>query len=118
MKTENNVGDLPQLPSDDKQDELNLEKNGTPRKDVKSCSVCNNEKPLGDFYSKGGRTDSACKACQKKKKKTKYVANKNQDVVAGLTAILGITTQALGKRIRSEIERLDEVIVWLQKSKR
>jgi hypothetical protein len=79
--------------------------------------ICGTIKPLNHFYSKGKRTDSACKECQKQKKKTKYVASKNQDVVARLTAILGITTQGLGRQIRSEIERLDEVIKCLQKSK-
>lgn len=84
----------------------------------KTCSACGISKPVTEFYSKGNRTDSACKDCQTQKKRAKYLANKNQDAVAGLKAVLGITTQGLGKRIRSEIEKLDEVILCLQKSKR
>lgn len=117
MKNEVVVGDLSQLPSDVKQDELKLE-NSAFDEGMKICSTCGAEKPLREYYAKGKRTDSACKACQKKKKKTKYVASKTQDVVSGLTAILAITTHGLRKRIRSEIERLDEVILCLQKPKR
>lgn len=84
----------------------------------KTCSACGKTKPTKDYYSKGTRIDSSCKDCQKQKKKTKYVANKGQDVVAGLTAIFEITSQGLGRQIRSEIEKLNEVIRCLQKSKR
>jgi hypothetical protein len=84
---------------------------------TKLCSTCDQTKPLKEFYRKGSRTDSACKACQKKKKQTKYVAGKGKDVVAGLMSIIGITTQGLSNRIRSEIRKMDEVILCL-KSKR
>ena len=92
-------------------------KSGNPTSS-KICSVCAIEKPINDFYSKGSRTDSACKKCTREKKRTKYVADKNTDVAAGLTTILEITTHGLRKRIRSEIEKLDEVILCLQKPKR
>ena len=84
----------------------------------KACSTCGQAKPLNEFYSKGTRTDSACKACQKKKKQAKYVATRNEDAIAGLKAVIGITTQGLGKRLRFEIEKLERIIVCLQKSKR
>lgn len=83
----------------------------------KQCSKCNVVKPLSDFYSKGTRHDSACKECQKKKKQAKYVAERKQDVVAGLTSILTLTSNGIRNRITTEIKKLDEVILCLQKSK-
>jgi hypothetical protein len=34
----------------------------------KSCCRCGQTKPVIDFYTKGSRTDSACKSCVKAKK--------------------------------------------------
>lgn len=86
--------------------------------DKKTCSKCRDEKPIGEFYKKGTRVDSACKTCQKEKKKAKYVVAKNQDVAAGLKSVIDITVFGLSARIRAEVEKLDEVISCLQKTKR
>lgn len=39
----------------------------------KCCTTCLVTKKVTEFYSKGKRTDSICKSCIKKKRKTKYV---------------------------------------------
>jgi hypothetical protein len=39
---------------------------------TKRCSSCEQQQPLSAFYSKGTRTDSACKTCALKKKKKSY----------------------------------------------
>lgn len=70
MKVENYVGDLCQLPSDEKQDELKLE-----QANVKICSVCKTVKPLHDFYSKHKDLDSTCKTCRCVQRKKRYKAS-------------------------------------------
>ncbi len=83
----------------------------------KICSACQEHKSLSDYYSKGGRADSACKECQKRKKKTKYVATKNHDVVAGLSNIINLSTTGLIQLMKAETERLEKVIACLKKQK-
>lgn len=72
MKTENNVGDLSQLPSDDKQYELNLEK-----KSVKVCDECKLSKSVQFFYKKNKSSDNTCKNCRCVQRKNRYNASSN-----------------------------------------
>lgn len=84
--------------------------------DKKTCSLCNESKLPGDFYSKGRRVDSACKQCQKKKKKAKYVVSKGKGLVDGLKGFIELSTSCLRKRIFSETEKLDKVIQLCQQN--
>lgn len=47
-------------------EQANNNSNGT--SGIKCCVACNEPKLMGEFYSKGTRTDSSCKACVLKKK--------------------------------------------------
>ena len=67
MKTENNVGDLSQLPSDDKQYELNLENTS-----VKVCDECKISKSVQFFYKKNKSSDNTCKNCRCIQRKSRY----------------------------------------------
>lgn len=48
----------------------------------KICTHCNQSKPLSEFYSKGGRTDSRCRPCtlgiKKKARQLKKAAKKKK----------------------------------------
>lgn len=81
------------------------------------CSICSEARAISEFYRKGNRLDSACKVCQREKKKAKYVAAKECDVMVGLQNILSITKCGLVEAIYSEIKKLDEVILCRQKQK-
>lgn len=72
MKTDYIVGDLDQLPSDYKQDELNLEKAS-----LKICDVCKFSKSLLCFYKKNKSTDNTCKGCRCVQRKSRYKASNN-----------------------------------------
>jgi hypothetical protein len=91
---------------------------GTSPPDKLTCSSCGEVKAVDCFHKKPGRKtgrDSRCKDCVSKKKKTKYVAAKNMDVVSGLKRIFEITNEGLRTKIENEIKKLEGVISCLKK---
>ena len=79
----------------------------------KICTTCLVEQPMSDFYSKGSRTDSACKSCIKKKRQTTYVASKNQlspDDIERLKQTLDLLAEFELKRLERIEKELDDVI--------
>jgi hypothetical protein len=62
---------------------------------MKTCNVCNQEKPLTDFHRKGNRYQSMCKSCRVSYHRAHYLANKQKymDKAAVLT-----------KQLRQEVQ--------------
>ena len=88
MKTEMNVGDLmPKLPSDEKQDALNIgsrEKAYNISPSTAVCTGCKRNKSLDEFHKNRGKPNghqAHCKACTSAKKKRSYKRKQRQQKV-------------------------------------
>ena len=78
--------------------------------ETKICSKCAVELPLVDYYSKGGRRDSACKKCIKAGKKTNYVTSNVELSTSRLIQIFDVVYELENKMIQRQIRQLDGVI--------
>ena len=84
--------------------------------EIKICTICLVELPLGCFYSKGNRLDSACKNCVKTRKKTKYVTVHENLSFETLMKIFKLIQDLELEEINNEVKKVDRVIEqWEQK---
>ena len=70
---------------------------------TKQCTLCNMQKCLSDFHSKGSRLDSACKACTliKKKKMNMKLANKKRNKKLASNKVINISDFFIIERLSS-----------------
>jgi hypothetical protein len=76
----------------------------------KLCTTCLQSLPLGRFYSKGNRSDSSCKECQKERKRTTYVAKKSEYNTDHLKRVFDLLLDFELQRTNRTNQRVQEVI--------
>ncbi len=84
---------------------------------IRTCTKCLESFPLDNFYSKGKRTDSRCKACVKSTKKTKYVTQEQSMRIDSLYRFFELVTELEVDVLRQETLRLDREILKCQEKK-
>ncbi len=78
--------------------------------EIKTCSKCFRELHLDQFYSKGNRIDSCCKACKKAQVRSTYVARKHPINLRKLQEFVTMACELEMKRLDQIINQLDEII--------
>ncbi len=112
MKTESNVGDLDQLPSDDKQDELKLE-----QASAKICCVCMVAKPFESFYQKHKTSDGTCKSCrciERKKRYNRSVASSHTHTSSDHKTTDKVISRKPNLLTKDDIQKIAEAMLILE----